>query len=218
MNITKKILFLTLISSLSGGILQAMNERRDIYIEFYEKGTENLKTDGPGYIGFLNFSDYLKADSSYINNIWIEKQYSGKGLMKLFMAYTVAYIYRTNPTVKRIEFRSSTRRFSQKTLDTVYLKSGAIKKINSNNNGFVFDLKKVKGTFLDILEIPLEKNSQIFKDIYVKIVNDHTKKQINSDIAQKNNQKAFCINQNKKFELTYVDEIGINFIPLKSSL
>lgn len=185
-----KLLFLTLIILLSGGILQAMDHKKSkIQIEFYDKKTKNdyLITD-KGCIGAINFDTY-GDNFAHVGVIQIRQEYMKLGYMKLFMAYFITYIYRNYPYIDMImwDSQSLNSEIMQNTLDAIYLRTGAVRYKKSQT--FTFDLKKFKGGFLDFSQIPLEKNSQIFKNIYVKIIDKNTGKQINLEEKPKNNSE-----------------------------
>jgi len=251
MNIAIKALILTLITSFTSSMLQAMNtEKRFITIQFYQKATENTQSHIPELMGSLAFFDMPEKNSAYVCNFLIQEKYSGHGLMKIFMAYMITYIYRTSPMIDTIHLESENfahKKLSQNILDSAYLKCGYKKDTNLKGNDFVYDLNQIKNSFLDFSKIPLEKNSQIFKNMYVKIIDQNTHKQINVEKDQNNSGQKYTFRpkikikpivvpndsddnslseeQSSNFDqkhtvkpLFFMDENGMNFMPIKSKL
>lgn len=195
MNIIKKSLFLALISLLSGGMLQAMDqfENQIVLIEFYdEKEIKNPHNKHPYFIGFLSFyinPTYSKTEA-IIGQLRITKKYAGRNLMKLFMLYGVSYIFQTNTCIDTISFGVGTGedgRPDHDKLKDIYRKVGA----EIDNSGLCIFKKYTleKSWFKKALALPLKNNSQVLKDIYVKIIDEITGKQINLEETPKNNSE-----------------------------
>lgn len=193
-----KLLLLTLITSFSSVTLWAMTPEKSIKIEFYKKGTKNPVRFDDSWIGEIDYC--VHTTNTHIGLLFITEKYAGKGFMKPFMLYAALYIFRTNPQVKTLQFFSSagrSGRLSKEVLDTIY------HNIGTTFDGIYFTLHK-KNLSHHFLNIPLETNSQIFKNIYVKIINEKTGEQINKETKSKkeimvkydhNNNLQFCIDE-----------------------
>ena len=178
----KKALFFAF-AVLLGGLVQAMKQEKNIEIKFYKKSTRNERLFGSDPIGYvwykLNYPDF-KENEACLYIMRLEDNYRKKNLMKPLALYAISYIFKTNSNIDTIKFWAvNIENVSTNILNTIYLKTGA-----DFDGRRYFNIQKKQfhsSFFQSILQLPIEKKSQMFKDIYIKIIDQSTGKQINVD-------------------------------------